>query len=126
MVSKPVWHNDIERNAFVETLCRRCFQPDESRKRVLGAGSGCPHLVRADQGKMPKPWTRRRNAVIGETFRCDDYLDKPPVNRRGTAPADTGSMFDVEPTDVDFVPVEGWPSAADFGRKVKNDKGDHQ
>lgn len=123
---KPLWHNDIERDAFIESNCLRCFQPDEAAKRVLGTGPGCPHLVRAAAGKLPKAWTRRRNAVIGETFKCSDHLDKPPVNRRGTAPADTPPMFDDDQTNVDFVPVEGWPDAQAFGRKAKNDKGDHQ
>lgn len=125
-MAKPVWRNDIERDAFVETNCRRCFQPDEAKKRVLDVGPGCPHLVRADAGKMPKVWTRRRDEEIGRTFKCDDYLARPPVTRRRNAPADTAPMFDDIPTDVDFVPVDGWPSATDFGRKVKDDKGDHQ
>lgn len=123
---KPVWYNDIERDAFVETQCRRCFQPDEAAKRVLGTGPGCPHLARAEENKMPKAWTRRNNPVLGDTYRCADKMLKPKVNRRGTAPADTPPLFD-DPIDetVGFVPVDGWPSAADFGRKVKDDKGDH-
>lgn len=122
---KKLWRNDIERDAFHESNCARCFQPDEAEKRVLGTGPGCPHLVRAETGKLPKAWTRRRGAALGETFRCSDHTKKPPVNRRGTAPADTPPMFEDLPTDVDFVPVENWPSAEDFGRKVKKD-GEHQ
>lgn len=126
MVAKPVWHNDIERDAFIETNCLRCFQPDQAKARVMGSGPGCPHLARAEQNKMPRVWTKRRNAVIGETYKCDDKLDKPPVNRRGNAPADTPPMFDAGPEDVDFVPVEGWPTAVAFGKKAKSKEGDHQ
>jgi len=126
MANKPVWHNDIERDAFIESNCARCFQPQEAEKRVLGTGDGCPHLARAALNKMPAAWTRRRNAVIGETYRCADHLDKPPTNRRGKAPADTVPLFDEPGEDVDFVPVEGWPSASDFGRKSKSKEGDHQ
>lgn len=125
MVAKPVWHNDIERDAFIETQCRRCFQPDEARKRVMETGPGCPHLVRANDNKMPRVWTKRRNAAMGETYKCDDRIDKPPVNRRGNAPADTPEMFDVEPRDVDFVPVDGWPTAEAFGKAKKKDMKDH-
>ena len=124
MAGKPVWHNDIERDAFIETNCRVCFQPDEAAHRVLGTGDGCPHLIRAAADRMPKAWERRRNAVMGETYRCSDFADKPPTKRRKTAPADTVEMFDVEPGEIDFVPVDGWPSAEAFG-KAKKSKDDH-
>lgn len=126
MTAKPVWYNEIERNAFVETQCRRCFQSDEAAKRVTGRGPGCPHLARADDNKMPRVWTRRRNAVMGETYKCADRLDKPPVNRRGVAPADTPAMFDGGPDEIGFVPIEGWPTAEEFGRKTKSKEGEHQ
>jgi hypothetical protein len=121
-----VWRNDIERDAFIESNCRVCFQTDEATKRVLDTGPGCPHLARAAKGKLPNAWTFRRTGAMGETYRCADFTAKPPVNRRGSAPANTVPMFDDLPEDVDFVPVEGWPSAEDFGRKKKDDKGEHQ
>lgn len=123
-MSKPVWYNDIQRDAWMEKHCRVCFQPDEARKRVIGTGPGCPHLVRAEKGKLPKAWTLRRNAVWGETYRCADFLDQPPVNRRRAAEESTPPMFDVEPVDRNLVPVDGWVDYRAEARKQR--EGDHQ
>jgi hypothetical protein len=110
----------------VEKNCRVCFQADEARKRVTGTGTGCPHLARGDDNKMPKPWTRRRNAVWGETYRCAEFLDQPPVNRRREGIEATMSMFDEASllTDRNLVPVEGWPDYKAEARKSK--EGEHQ
>lgn len=124
MTARPVWANAIEEAAFRESRCARCFQPDEARKRITEQGDGCPHLARAATGRMPKVWTRRRNAVMGDTYRCDDYTDKPATNRRGTAPADTVPMLEPEPDDYRLIPVEGWPDYRAEARKTK--EGDHQ
>lgn len=147
---KPVWANDVERDAFVESNCARCFQPDEAMKRITSReaagrsgdsdGDGCPHLARAEQNKLPTPWTRRRNAVMGETYRCADFQKRPAVNRRGTADATVEPMFCVlgnnckgcpdirecgfiEPDDRHLVPVDGWPDWRAEQRKTK--EGDH-
>lgn len=120
---KPVWQNNIERDAWVEKHCRVCYQPDEALRRITGDGPGCPHLARAEQNKLPTPWTRRRNAVMGETYRCSDFQKRPAVNRRGTAVEDQ-PMLDVEPIDRLLVPVEGWPDFRAEARKAK--EGDHQ
>lgn len=95
-------------------------------KRVTGAGPGCPHLLRAADGKLPKAWTLRRTAAMGETYRCADRQAKPPVNRRKKAAVEDVPMFDAPAEPVGFVPVEGWPSAADFGKAAKDEEGDHQ
>ena len=121
---KPVWHNAIEEAAFRETRCRLCFQPDEALKRITNQGPGCAHLARAADGKMPKAWSKRRNPVLGDTYKCDDFIDKPPVNRRKTAPADTTPMLDAEPDDYRLVPVDGWPDYRAEQRKQR--EGDHQ
>lgn len=125
--SKRVWLNDVERDAFVEETCGRCFQPDQARVRLTGQGAGCPHLLRAEQNKMPKAWTRRNkgHAVMGSTYKCDDFTDKPPVNRRKTAPADTITMFDDVPdTRKSLVPVDGWPDYR--AMQLELEEGDHQ
>lgn len=120
-----IWRNDIERAAFIESNCDRCFQPDEAMKRLTGDGPGCPHLARSLRNKMPAAWTRRRNAVMGETFRCSDFTAKPPVNRRGTAADETPPMFDdVEPDEYRLVPLDTWPDYRAEARKQKD--GDHQ
>jgi hypothetical protein len=93
MTPKPVWLNNIERDAWVEKNCRVCFQPDEALKRIMGDGPGCPHLTRAENNKMPSAWTRRRNAVKGETYRCADFQKRPAVNRRPKATAEVEPML---------------------------------
>jgi hypothetical protein len=149
MTRKPVWANSIERDAWVERHCRVCFQPDEALRRITGDGPGCPHLARAEQNKLPTPWTRRRNAVMGETYRCAEYTKRPPVNRRRKVVEEIEPMFEVDPvgcvkTDNDevclcddvrecgsaypierhLVPVDGWPDYRAEQRKTK--VGDHQ
>lgn len=122
MTAKPVWAHPVEEAAWREKWCRTCFQPDELWKRIDGTGDGCPLLARAAQNKVPNQWTRRRNAVMGDTYRCSDYAPKSPVNRRKSTPADTipiDELFDVEINSgpAEFVPVENWPDAQAFGIK---------
>jgi putative SOS response-associated peptidase YedK len=124
MTRKPVWANSIERDAWVERHCRVCFQPDEALRRITGDGPGCPHLARAEQNKPPTPWTRRRNAVMGETYRCSEFQKRPAVNRRGKADVEVEPMLEVEPVDRALVPVDGWPDWRAEQRKGK--EGDHQ
>ena len=107
-MNKPVWRNDVERAAFVESNCDRCFQPDESKARIRGQ-HGCPYLAASVGGKLPAVWTRRRNAVMGQTYRCSEFIDKPPTTRRRPTMADTIPLFDVEAEPCVLVPVDGWP-----------------
>lgn len=109
MTAKPVWSHPVEEAAFKEKNCARCFQADEALLRVSGRGDGCPHLARAATGRLPAVWTKRRNATMGDTYRCSDQLKKPPVNRRASSPTETPVMFDVEPGPLHLVPVDGWP-----------------
>lgn len=124
MSAKPIWANQIERDAWAEKWCRTCFQHDEAIKRITGEGPGCPHLARGDDNKMPTPWTRRRNATYGDTYRCDEHAIKPPVSRRGKTVEDIEPMFDIESDDRHLVPVDGWPDYIADQRKSK--QGDHQ
>lgn len=118
-----VWRNDIERAAWVESNCRVCFQQDEARARLTNQ-HGCPHLMRSLTNKLPTPWKRRRNAVLGETYKCEAFIAKPPVNRHGTVVEEIEPMLDVDPADRNLIPVEGWPDYAALQRKAK--EGDHQ
>jgi hypothetical protein len=121
-----VWRNDIERNAWVEKNCRVCFQPDEALARATGGPKvhGCPHLLRSLINKMPTPWKRRRTAPIGETYRCEAFMAKPPVNRRKKSTEETAPLLDVAPDDYNLIPVDGWPDYRAEQRKQK--EGDHQ
>lgn len=118
-----------ELELFVAHTCSRCFQPDEARARAFTPDPplqhGCPHLHRAMvRDQMPGVWTRRRNGPLGETFKCEAFVGKPPVNRRGTVADETPPMFDAEPDEKLLVPVEGWPDYR--GRDRKDREGDHQ
>lgn len=126
-MAKDVWRNKIERDAWVEKNCRVCYQPDEALARVTGGPKvhGCPHLIRSLTNKLPTPWTRRRNAPIGETYRCEAYMAKPAVNRRAVSTEVTEALpLDVAEADRNLVPVEGWPDYKALERKAK--EGDHQ
>lgn len=122
-LDKRVWYNDIQRDAFIEKNCDHCFQPDQAKQRLVPTEPGCPHLIRAQDNKMPKAWTVRRNASWGDTYRCEDFADKPASTQRRSAAADTDSMFgDLEEQDYTLVPVEGWPDRP----VTKSKEGDHQ
>lgn len=123
MTNKPVWANPIEAAAWQEKHCARCFQPDEARKRITGEGDGCPIWITGLTNKLPHQWTRRRDAVMGDTYRCSAFLPKPPVSRRASAPAEMEPMLEVEPTERSLVPVEGWPQ---YRKKLKKGEGEHQ
>jgi hypothetical protein len=120
----PVWHNDVERDAWVERHCRVCFEPNEAMRRITGDGPGCPHLARADLNKLPTPWTRRRNTVMGETYRCADFAPKPGVNRRRVSTEETPPLLGVPSEDRHLVPVDGWPDYQAMQRK--STQGEHQ
>lgn len=115
---KPVWSHPIEEAAWREKWCDHCFQPDEALKRIAKQGPGCPLLALSATGRLPTQWTRRRSAVMGDTYRCSEYLKKPPVNRRPSSPAVLEPMFDVDPAPLHLVPVEGWP---DYRAKAAKD-----
>jgi hypothetical protein len=121
---RAVWLNPIEEAAFREKTCRTCFEPNEALQRITGDGNGCPHLAHAALGKLPKPWTLRRNATMGDTYRCEARMAKPAVARRGIATADTAPMLDIDEGEYLLVPVDGWP---DYKAEAKRQKdGDHQ
>jgi len=122
-MSKPVWANSVERNAWVEKHCARCFQTDEAAKRVLGSGDGCPHLRRGDANRLPRVWKKRRNTTMGDTYTCSEFRKEPPVNRRATVPDQTPPLFDLPEAPYLLIPVEGWPDYR--GRDRKGDV-DHQ
>jgi hypothetical protein len=108
-MARPIWRTPIERDAWVEKHCAKCFQPDEAIFRVTGRGTGCPFRLRGDAGRLPPVWKFRRNAVMGDTYTCTEFRKEPPVVRRATANDATVPMFDIEPTPNILVPVEGWP-----------------
>jgi hypothetical protein len=123
MSSRPVWSNPIEAAAWQEKHCRVCFQADEARRRVTGQGDGCPIWIVGLANKLPTQWTRRRNAVMGDTYRCAEFAKQPPVNRRPVAPAEVQPLFDLETAERFLIPVEGWP---DWRAEKRKGEGEHQ
>lgn len=86
--------NRHEEQAWRETWCRRCYQPEEATARITLSGAGCQLPIIA-QHRVPTQWTRRRNPIMGDTYKCSDFLDKPAVDRRGVTEDQTESMFDL-------------------------------
>lgn len=124
MSAKPVWRSDVERDAWMEKHCRVCYRPEQARQRITGQGEGCPLLAKAERGRLPGAWERRRNAAMGDTYRCTEFLDKPPVARRAVSREESLPLFD-EPDSAHLVlvPVEGWPDWR--AERVKAAGGDH-
>lgn len=104
-----LFRSDTHRTAWISRWCDSCFQPDQAQLRIQGTGNGCPILARAlKSGRKPPQWDRTRSTDMETSIKCNEYSAKPAVVRRGTAFEDV-PMFDVEPQDTLYVPVDGWP-----------------
>jgi hypothetical protein len=106
-----VFANADEERAFTDTWCRRCFQSDETLKRIANKGTGCPLRQIAGGGAVPKKWTKRRNATLGNTYRCADFTKQPAVVHKGRAPElPQLELFNAPASTVRLlIPVAGWP-----------------
>lgn len=91
--------------------CERCFQAEETARRLHGKDTQCPIWEKALRtGRKPPEWDRMPRAdTMDRSIRCNAYTPTPPVTRRGTAEAEDVPLFDVEPAESKLVPVEGWP-----------------
>lgn len=118
--------SDTARDVWRGHWCERCFQTDEADLRLHDKGFGCPIIARAlTSDRKPVQWKRNaRAATMAAAYGCDSFLAKPAVNRRKKAPDETMAMFDVEPTDRGFVPIEGWPDAEAF-KPARKPEGGH-
>lgn len=114
----------LELEMFEMHTCIKCFQPDEARHRVTGAGPGCPLLRRARRGQLPGKWKRRRFGPLGHTFTCEDFADRPASVKRTRAPAEDVPMFEPPAAERNLIPVDGWPDYRARARKAKD--GEHQ
>jgi hypothetical protein len=106
-----VFANAHEERAFTDTWCRRCFQSDETLKRIAHKGTGCPLRRIAAGGVVPEKWAKRRNATLGNTYRCADFTKRPAVARKGRAPQlPQGELFGAPASTVRLlIHVAGWP-----------------
>jgi hypothetical protein len=91
-----VFRDKYHETAFYENWCDRCSQPDEIAKRSGSNNLGCALRLTAECGAVPTQWTPRRNAAIGDAYKCHKYMDKPAVSRRAVAVSEDVPMFDVE------------------------------
>jgi hypothetical protein len=106
-----VFANTHEERAFTDTWCRRCFQSDEALARIARKGTGCPLRQIAAGGAVPKEWKKRRNATLGNTYRCADFAKRPPMLRKACAPElPQLELFGAPaPAPRLLIPVAGWP-----------------
>lgn len=100
---KSVTHQEI----WIEHHCERCFHYSEEE------GRACPILARAlTTGRKPKQWDRNTSAkaqLMKDTIRCNEETRIPPKLER-TKHFEDEPMFEVEPHEANYVPVEGLPT----------------
>lgn len=90
--------------------CERCWRnPDD-----------CPILTKALRtDRKPPEWKRNQRAqLVQDSIKCSEFATRPPVNRRRGKQFEDVPMFDIEPVDVNYVPVEGWPDKPNTGKGV--------
>lgn len=112
-MSKPLFTNEIHKHVWQETHCHSCFQPDEMARRLHGENRVCPIWAKAmESGRKPVAWKRNTRATLmADTYTCEARVERPALAtppRRKTGPDDV-PMFDVEPHEISYVPVKGWP-----------------
>jgi hypothetical protein len=98
------------RAVWMGKWCDQCW-----RKTV-----DCPILEKALRtDRKPPEWTRNPRAqLMQDSIKCAEFATRPPlVKRKGAQQFEDVPMFDVEPVDIGYVPVEGWPE------KPRKDKG---
>jgi hypothetical protein len=116
---RMLFKNDTHRDIWIEKWCHTCYEPHEAARRIQGKDTCCPILEKAlrENRKAPQ-WDRNMRAdEMHRTIKCNAYMPKPPMRKREQHFEDV-AMFDVEPEDVDFVPVEGWPEKPKKGKDV--------
>jgi hypothetical protein len=107
-----LFKNPTHQDIWLENWCYRCFQPDEVMWRIQGKGRMCPILTGAlSTGRKPKEWDRMPRAdTMAKSIRCNAFLSRPELTKKQTIPdPQQQAMFDVEPHEISYVPVEGWP-----------------
>lgn len=95
---------------WIEHHCDRCWRQD-----------GCRILERAIRtDRKPAQWERNsRASLMQDAYKCSEFSHIPTRPKREQQFEDV-PMFDVEPTDAQYVPVPGWPE-----RAPKQKEGDH-
>lgn len=107
-----LFRNDTHRDVWLDHHCHRCFQPDEAARRLHGKDTQCPIQERALRtDRKPVEWDRNpRTTTMADSIRCNEFAARPPTSKADKSFEDV-PMFDIEPAEIDYVPVEGWPEA---------------
>jgi hypothetical protein len=114
-MSKPLFNNEIHKHVWQERHCHSCFQPDEMARRLHGKVAVCPIWAKAmESGRKPVAWHRNSRATLmADTYKCEAHVDKPAsvaVSHKTQMTDADAALFDVEPHDINYVPVDGWPN----------------
>ncbi len=114
-----LFRSPTHRDVWQMRWCHTCFQPDEAARRLHGKDTQCPIWAKAMRtDRKPVEWQRNPRATdMEKTIKCDQYTSRPPIvtrrpvvtKRAKMLEAEEIPMFDVEPHDENFVPVDGWP-----------------
>jgi len=106
-----LFDNEIHKHVWQETHCHSCFQPDEMARRLHGENRVCPIWAKAmAYDRKPREWKRNTRAkLMAESYTCTERVTRPALVSQKTQYADPEPMFDVEPHEVGYIPVRGWP-----------------
>src|SRR4051812_43860462 len=95
-----LFRNVTHQEVWIDHHCASCFH-----------GHDCPILARALlTGRKPREWERNKRAqLMKDTIKCSAETRRPPKLERPKT-FDDVPMFDLEPHEVDYVPVQGLPT----------------
>lgn len=95
-----LFRNATHQDIWIEHHCERCAH-----------NPGCPIVYKAiTTGRKPKEWDRNKRAqLMKDTMRCNAEVKQLPKIKTAKTFEDV-PMFDLEPHDVNYVPVEGLPT----------------
>lgn len=114
----------MHQEVWRETHCLTCFQPDEMARRLHGEERVCPIWARAMRSdRKPVAWKRNTRAkLMTDTYTCEERVTRPALARhpKQRSSDEDVPMFDLEPHEIDYVPVENWPE------KPRKRETDHQ
>lgn len=96
-----LFRNATHQDVWIEHHCERCAH-----------NPGCPIVLKAiTTGRKPKEWDRNtgKNLLMKDTIKCNAEVKQLPKPKPTKAFEDV-PMFDLEPREVNYVPVEGLPT----------------
>jgi hypothetical protein len=101
-----LFKNTTHQEVWIEHHCDPCCHSFKN------SGEPCLILVRAlTTGRKPREWERNtgKNQLMKDTMKCNAEARQLPKPQRVKTFEDV-PMFDLEPHEVNYVPVEGLPT----------------